>query len=119
MRDLPVIGMKTTGRREARVIDSRRLLAFWTLAQVGSFTETGRLLGLTQSAVSRDILWLEDDLGARLFRRLWRSSTLTKAGVALLLHAEVILGEMHRIRESMETAGGKAGRENGPAADPS
>ncbi|MDR1282486.1 MAG: LysR family transcriptional regulator [Opitutaceae bacterium] len=110
MHKLPVVVMRATGRREARVIDNRKLLAFWTLAQVGNFTETGRLLGLMQSAVSQAIIGLENDVGAPLFRRHGRRSTLTKAGRVLLPHAEAILGEMHSIRESMRTASEEAGR---------
>lgn len=91
-----------TRRQKIEPIDSQKLLAFYTLAQVNSFTEAGRLLRLTQSAVSHAVARLESDLETRLVWRGWRTSTLTKAGVVLLRHAEAIFGEMQRTRESME-----------------
>jgi hypothetical protein len=45
-------------------VDSRQLCAFYYVARSGSFTEGGRALHLSQSAVSRAIQALEDDVGA-------------------------------------------------------
>ncbi|MBC8011128.1 MAG: LysR family transcriptional regulator, partial [Burkholderiales bacterium] len=45
------------------ILDSRKLLAFATLARVGSFTQAAKELSLTQSAVSHAIKALERDLG--------------------------------------------------------
>jgi hypothetical protein len=47
-------------------IDSRQLRAFICLARSGSFTQAGRELHLTQSAISHAIKSLENDL-ARSF----------------------------------------------------
>ncbi|EIQ01157.1 transcriptional regulator [Opitutaceae bacterium TAV1] len=87
-------------------IDSRRLLAFYTLAQVNSFTEAGRLLGRTQSAISHAILGLERELGTRLFRRHRIRSTLTEAGEQLLAHAVRILAHMQQAREEIRASSG-------------
>ncbi len=54
--------------------------AFEAAARLGSFTRAARELALTQSAVSRQIRSLEDQLGTRLFARVGRSVRLTAAG---------------------------------------
>ena len=61
------------------ILDSRKLLAFATLARCGSFTQTARELFLTQSAVSHAIKSLEQELECRLFDRLGRRAQLTPA----------------------------------------
>jgi molybdate transport repressor ModE-like protein len=83
------------------ILDSRKLLAFATLARCGSFTQTARELYLTQSAVSHAIKALEDELQARLFDRLGRQARLTPAGQRLLIYADRILDEMQRARADL------------------
>src|SRR6185369_10223234 len=85
-----------------RVLDSRQLLAFVTLARRGSFTLTAKEIFLTQSAVSHAIKALERELGARLFDRLGRRVQLTQAGEQLLVHAERILRDMDGARTGLE-----------------
>ena len=84
------------------ILDSRKLLAFATLARCGSFTLTARELFLTQSAVSHAIKSLEQELDCRLFNRLGRQTQLTPAGRNLLEHAERILGEMEQARANLK-----------------
>jgi DNA-binding transcriptional LysR family regulator len=84
--------------RMKSIIDSRKLLAFVTLARCGSFTQTARELYLTQSAVSHAIRALEDELETRLFDRLGRHVRLTATGEQLLEHATKILAEMQSAR---------------------
>lgn len=84
------------------ILDSRKLLAFTTLARLGSFTLAARELHLTQSAVSHAIKSLEDELEVRLFDRLGRSVKLTAPGVQLLDHAHRILAEMKVARADLE-----------------
>jgi LysR family transcriptional regulator, low CO2-responsive transcriptional regulator len=95
------------------ILDSRKLLAFVTLARCGSFTQTARELFLTQSAVSHAIKSLEQELECRLFDRLGRQAQLTAAGRHLLEHADRILGEMQLAREDL-----KALDKQHPAPDP-
>jgi len=83
------------------ILDSRKLLAFATLARVGSFTQAARELSLTQSAVSHAIKGLEHDLGCRLFVRLGRAVTITPAGTQLLQRTDVILAEMQHARAEL------------------
>ena len=83
------------------ILDSRKLLAFTTLARVGSFTLAARELFITQSAVSHAIKSLESELDCRLFDRLGRSVKLTQAGHQLLDHAQRILAEMKTARADL------------------
>ena len=85
------------------ILDSRKLLAFVTLARCGSFTQTARELFLTQSAVSHAIKSLEQELECRLFDRLGRKARLTPAGQHLLGHAQRILEEMQLARADLKT----------------
>lgn len=85
------------------ILDSRRLLAFATLARIGSFTLAAQELHLTQSAVSHAIKALEDELGLRLFERRGRRVALTPAGRQLLVRAQRILAEMQDARADLAT----------------
>src|SRR5262245_29998388 len=65
-------------------MDWDKLRIFHTVAETGSLTGAGKGLNLSQSAVSRQITTLEEDLGATLFRRHARGLVLTEQG--LILH---------------------------------
>lgn len=84
------------------ILDSRKLLAFSTLAKVRSFTVAARELHLTQSAISHAIKALERDLDCRLFDRLGRTVSLTPSGQRLLAHTDIILHEMKNAREDLQ-----------------
>lgn len=84
-------------------IDTRQLRAFVSLARSGSFTQAGRDLHLTQSAISHAIKSLETDLGSQLFHRQGKSVHLTHAGRELLPHAENILQSMSHARAVLGT----------------
>lgn len=87
------------------ILDSRKLLAFITLARVGSFTLAAQELSLTQSAISHAIKSLEQDLDCRLFDRLGRRVTLTHPGQHLLDHAHKIIAEMQSARADLASMG--------------
>lgn len=70
--------MKRTPRR--RIPTTESLVIFDTAARHSNFTRAGAELGLTQSAVSRQILDLEGFLGTALFDRTRRVLTLTDVG---------------------------------------
>lgn len=74
-------------------VDFRHLRTFRALAQISNFSAAGRLLGLSQSAVSRQIGALEQALGVRLFERLGRRAVLTFAGNALRMRLERLMRE--------------------------
>ncbi len=58
----------------------KRLHTFLTVAEAGSFTRAGRDLKLSQSAVSRQVSMLEEELQTSLFHRSSRGLVLTEAG---------------------------------------
>lgn len=70
-------------RDPARLPPLDLLLTFEAAARLLSFTRAGHERFVTQSAVSRQIRALEDDLGVALFRRAHRSLVLTDEGRAL------------------------------------
>jgi len=86
-----------------RLFDSRQLLAFVTLARLGSFTQTAKELSLTQSAISHAIKTLEDDTGCLLVERASKRAVLTQAGELFLLHAERSLSAMGAARDELDT----------------
>ncbi|MGJ3241802.1 MAG: LysR family transcriptional regulator [Opitutales bacterium] len=80
------------------ILDSRQLLAFRTLVQTRSFTETARLLHLTQSAISHSIKNLEADLRCQLVTRTGRKIHITEDGEELYKDAQAILHQMENVR---------------------
>ncbi|WP_028620356.1 choline sulfate utilization transcriptional regulator [Pseudomonas sp. Ant30-3] len=66
------------------------LRAFEAAARQRSFTAAAVELGTTQPAISQQIKRLEDQLGARLFDRIYRGIELTEAGT--ILFEQVQLG---------------------------
>ncbi len=83
------------------LIDSRQLRAFTVLSREGSFTQAGRTLHLTQSAISHAIRALEAELGCQLFLRQGKRVFLTHHGRELLRHAEQIQMQMTQARASL------------------
>ncbi len=61
-------------------MDWDKLRIFHSVAESGSLTGAGQSLGLSQSAVSRQITTLEESLGVALFRRHARGLVLTEQG---------------------------------------
>lgn len=85
----------TTPKGYRRLIPSvTALVEFEAVARLASFTLAAHELGVTQAAVSRQVKFLEDTLGCRLFRRLHRSIELTAEGEALYL---VVAESMQKI----------------------
>jgi len=64
-------------------MDWDRLRIFHAVADAGSFTHAGHELGLSQSAVSRQISALEQELNVPLFHRHTRGLILTEQGEML------------------------------------
>ncbi len=83
-------------------LDARQLRALCVLGVTGSFTETARLLHLTQSAISHSMKALETELGTSLIERSGRKALLTQAGQALVARAERILTEMAKARSELQ-----------------
>ncbi|WMN15787.1 MULTISPECIES: LysR family transcriptional regulator [Pseudomonas] len=67
---------------------------FMQVAETRSFTEAGRLLGVSSSAVGKSIARLEERLETRLFHRTTRSISLTAEGAGLLERCRRIAAEV-------------------------
>jgi len=70
------------------------LKTFVVVAQRLNFTHAAQSLHLTQGAVSRQILGLEQQLGYPLFSRRARGLTLTPQGTMLLVPVQQALGQL-------------------------
>jgi DNA-binding transcriptional LysR family regulator len=78
------------------------LRLFLSVARGGSFLAAGRRLGLNHTTLARRVSALEHALGARLFDRSPRGLQPTKAGLALLAHAERVEEEVLAAGRQME-----------------
>jgi DNA-binding transcriptional LysR family regulator len=65
-------------------VDLRQLEILQAIAETGSFTACGRKLHVSQSAISRQILLLEEELGEPLFLRVGRQVRMTAAAESLV-----------------------------------
>ncbi len=75
-------------------MDLRQLEVVRAVAETGSFTAASRRLHVSQSAVSRQVLLLEEELREPLFLRLGRKVRLTDAGEALLQLSRRVLTDI-------------------------
>ncbi len=82
-----------------RLIPSRSaLLAFESASRHESFTSAAAELSLSESAISRQIASLEEQLGLKLFNRIKKRVVLTKAG---LLYSQQIRESLDQIEHDM------------------
>ena len=84
------------------------LVGFESAARHLSFTRAGEELYLTQSAVSRQIKELEDQLGVPLFERRHRALSLTAAGQQFYAAAAQVLTTMRAATERLRTQAGRS-----------
>jgi DNA-binding transcriptional LysR family regulator len=80
------------------------LIVFEAAGRLGSFTEAGRELGMTQAAVSYAIRGLEGQLGVQLFRRGHRRVALTDAGARFFADVTQGLGLIRKSAETLRAA---------------
>src|SRR5580698_2661191 len=93
--------------------DTRFLVELRVLTAVvdaGTFVRAGESLGLTQSAISRAVQRLEQQLKVRLFQRSSRAVTLTDEGRRLY---EAIRPLLEQLGETVDTAGRSGGAVRG------
>lgn len=91
------------------MLDVRRLRVLREVAQQGSFSAAGEVLGYTQSAVSQQIAALEREAGSVLVERSARGVRLTEAGRTLVEHAEGILARLAAAESELEALAGLQG----------
>jgi DNA-binding transcriptional LysR family regulator len=79
-------------------MDWDKLKVFHVVADAGSFTHAGETLGLSQSAVSRQISALEQELKVPLFHRHARGLILTEQGELLFRTAHDVFMKLETVR---------------------
>lgn len=82
-------------------VDIARLTVFREVARLGSFTSAAASLRYTQSAVSRQIAALEQEVAVALFERQARGVRLTEEGRCLLTHAQAVLDRLSTARRDL------------------
>jgi DNA-binding transcriptional LysR family regulator len=75
-------------------MDLRQLEIIRAIAETGSFTAAGERLHVSQSAISRQILLLEEELGETVFHRIGRRIRITPAGESLLQLSHRVFRDM-------------------------
>lgn len=83
------------------MLDWDKLRIFHTAAESGSFTHAAEKLNMSQSAVSRQISALEEDLGLKLFIRHARGLVLTEVGEQLFRTAHRMHWELQQVETQM------------------
>ncbi|MFC4271647.1 LysR family transcriptional regulator [Sneathiella chungangensis] len=84
-----------------------QMILFANVVDHGSFSATARSLGLTPSAVSKQISQLEDRLGVRLLNRSTRHISMTAEGQSFYERCAEISAGVTRAEELAQTLSGK------------
>ncbi|MFK7828810.1 MAG: LysR family transcriptional regulator [Congregibacter sp.] len=79
----------------------KQLRYFVKVAEAGGFSQASEAVHLAQSALSRHVRLLEEELDARLFNRTGRGVELTEQGHYLLTQAQGILEQLERVESSL------------------
>ncbi len=72
------------------------------LAEVGSFSQVAQQLGISQPALSKQIIALEGEMGVKLFNRSGTPVSLTPAGEFFVRRAKALLQEEDQLLKTME-----------------
>lgn len=81
----------------------RQLETFVRVAELGSFSQAARVLGMAQPALSRQVRALEADLRDTLLLRNGRGVVLTEAGRRLFEHGVAMLQLAQRARDELSS----------------
>ena len=82
-------------------MDWDKLKIFHAVAEAGSFTRATVIINLSQSAISRQIQSLEDDLKVKLFERHARGLTLTQNGEYVYKTAREVISKLKEVETSL------------------
>ena len=85
-------------------MDWDKLRIFHAAARAGSFTRAGDTLSMSQSAVSRQVSTLEQELGVSLFHRHARGLILTEQGELLFRTAREVFLKLDAVRTRLSDA---------------
>jgi LysR family nitrogen assimilation transcriptional regulator len=83
-------------------MDLRQFRYFIQAAKRQNFRRAAEDLRVAQSALTRQVQVLEHELGFLLFDRVKRGVRLTAAGQRLLERSQLILGEVDRLKETLQ-----------------
>jgi DNA-binding transcriptional LysR family regulator len=101
-----VVPLPFPGRAGARSrprLRPQRVLSYVdAVARYGSIRKAADALNVASSALNRQILDLETDLGAPLFERLPRGVRVTSAGEAFLVYARLVISELKAVESRIE-----------------
>ena len=84
----------------------QQLESFIQVAENLSFARAAEVLNMTQSAVSRQISSLENELGASLFHRSTRTVSLSPAGISFLDDAKDVVKRLQVASLRMQNQSG-------------
>jgi len=91
-------------------MEFRHLKYLLALGKELHFAKAAEKLFITQPALSKQIMQLEDELGTKLLNRTKRSVSLTPAGKYLMDEAEYIINHLNRVVDATKRKGeGEAG----------
>lgn len=82
-------------------MELRQLRYLIEVAEAGSINRAAERLGVAQSAISRQIAKLENELGVAVMRRTPEGVTLTVAGEQALSGAQAVLREVDELRRAV------------------
>jgi DNA-binding transcriptional LysR family regulator len=88
------------------MLHARLLRYLDEVARSGSIRKAANRLNVASSAINRQILMLEQDLGSPIFERLPRGLRLTAAGEMLITHVRQTLKEHGHVRARIEALKG-------------
>ena len=86
-----------------------QLKALVQVADSGSIRAAARAMNLSQSALTKALRELEEDVGAELLQRSYKGIGFTPEGSALLGRARLVLATLERAREEIRLMRGGAG----------
>ena len=82
-------------------MDWDKLKIFHAVAEAGSFTNATVILNISQSAISRQIQSLEEDLNVKLFERHARGLTLTENGEYVYKTASEVISKLKEVESTL------------------
>lgn len=95
-----------------RIPSTIALQCLETSERLGSFTRAAKALNLTQGAVSRQVIGLEQKLSVQLLERRRESLVATPAGKAYLVEVRQVLHRLERATTDIALHQGRGGRLN-------
>lgn len=86
-----------------------QIKTFVQLAESGSIRAAARDMHISQSALTRNVKELEEEVGAELVNRSYRGIEFTPSGLAMLSRARNILANIDRAKDEIQQIQGGAG----------